>query len=1034
MGKFKDEFAGLAVAAVGLGLTYITGGAAAFAGKAAFATYFTAAATTYGVASSRRAARRQRDAFNSSRQDRMLTTRSTVAPRRIVYGQDRVGGNLTFIGTSGENSQYLHLVLTLCDAVATIDDIWFEDESIGGLDEFGFVQHGSKWFKAKEEPVSNYFTHPGRNGYIDLSSPRLKRLHSVAFFDEAFEAGGESDTDGRIVGVAQYLKENVDFIISPQGTGGIGLAMLNDKGKGSRLTVSYIASGGKPLVRVYRWSGRGDREQMRHRDLENVFPNEWTSDHVGLGVAKIELRLEYDPDVFTGGLPNISALVTGRYVLDMRFGQYKPGYDIAAAVIQDYLMHEYGFSAKWEEFDAQNLASELSWCEKELTAPGEREERRYTINGTVYADRSPEQNLRDMLTSTLGGVIWSGGAWLIRCAQYRAPEITLNAEDMVEGPVAIGARQDRASVFNQVHGTFTDRSQNFQDNSYKPYRSQVYVDEDKGAEFIERMNFPFVHANRHAQRLAKLHLLKARQATRMTARFSLKALRLQPYDTAWVNLAYAGFENKVFRVTEKEFDPESMSVELSLQEDAPQIYDENFNELTNPDPAPNTKLPDPRYVPPLEGFVARTGVDTYTVLPDGTVSGHVVCTWTAVTSSSVLRGGHIEIWWKDAIDRSYRREKVAPDTTEYLLKPVTPNQQINVFALNVNGVGSKSDQVDTTINVDGRIPSNKEGGVSTGNLLVNSSFDLNGAGWRVNSGPGVPLDVVRKVDKPKSYANSALPQNFHLIQSYDVDSSTYVVHILPLKLQPGLRYCLQFSAATRDSRVWMRADFYDQNTQLIRIARTPELGPDPADPVDGSTRRRQFGFITAPDNLVQTVVSLVKAGSGGGGGFSEVRFAKPMLSIAEPGQSVPPAWQEGPPLNRHVESKQIGSTVLGLSFTGEHNLFSFPIQVLPGQRMTVHFFLNAEHTHKTTGTESSFGLTAQFLWPGSTVSLKHVIVRRFNDGFVAGNRIRTSTAEFVVQEVPPTIFPGTCEVNLFSFISGASAAQVDGGSILIEII
>ena len=51
--------------------------------------------------------------FTKQLKDRTLTARQPIAPRRIVYGEVRVGGIYTFIHTTGSSNQFINLVVTL---------------------------------------------------------------------------------------------------------------------------------------------------------------------------------------------------------------------------------------------------------------------------------------------------------------------------------------------------------------------------------------------------------------------------------------------------------------------------------------------------------------------------------------------------------------------------------------------------------------------------------------------------------------------------------------------------------------------------------------------------------------------------------------------------------------------------------------------------------------------------------------------------------------------------------------------------------
>ena len=78
--------------------------------------------------------------FQQKLRDRALTVRQPVAPRRLLIGRSRVGGVLTFVHTTGEGNQYLHLVITISgNQISSIDNIYFdgEDVPISGSDVTG---------------------------------------------------------------------------------------------------------------------------------------------------------------------------------------------------------------------------------------------------------------------------------------------------------------------------------------------------------------------------------------------------------------------------------------------------------------------------------------------------------------------------------------------------------------------------------------------------------------------------------------------------------------------------------------------------------------------------------------------------------------------------------------------------------------------------------------------------------------------------------------------------------------------------------
>lgn len=65
----------------------------------------------------------------------LQNTRILSAPLPLIYGQTRVGGNIVYMGVSGADNDYLHIVLNLCEGeinglvnTGGVDQIWLEDQ------------------------------------------------------------------------------------------------------------------------------------------------------------------------------------------------------------------------------------------------------------------------------------------------------------------------------------------------------------------------------------------------------------------------------------------------------------------------------------------------------------------------------------------------------------------------------------------------------------------------------------------------------------------------------------------------------------------------------------------------------------------------------------------------------------------------------------------------------------------------------------------------------------------------------------------
>ena len=60
-----------------------------------------------------------------------VTTRDAAGPRKIIYGQARVGGNVVFIAHSGDDNKYLHLAVVFATHyINSYEEVWFNDNKI----------------------------------------------------------------------------------------------------------------------------------------------------------------------------------------------------------------------------------------------------------------------------------------------------------------------------------------------------------------------------------------------------------------------------------------------------------------------------------------------------------------------------------------------------------------------------------------------------------------------------------------------------------------------------------------------------------------------------------------------------------------------------------------------------------------------------------------------------------------------------------------------------------------------------------------
>ncbi len=125
----------------------------------------------------------------------------------------------------------------------------------------------------------------------------------------------------------------------------------------------FVLSGRyKNLIRIKKHLGTDD--QLADTDLINDVP-EWTSEHRLRGVAYLYVRLRWNRDVFTSGIPNFSAWVKGKKCYDPRTATsyWTPN---SALQSNEFLTNTY-YGLKADNVDEPELIGATNTCEEIVT-------------------------------------------------------------------------------------------------------------------------------------------------------------------------------------------------------------------------------------------------------------------------------------------------------------------------------------------------------------------------------------------------------------------------------------------------------------------------------------------------------------------------------------------------------------------------------------------------------------------------------------------------------------------------------------------
>jgi hypothetical protein len=430
----------------------------------------------------------------------------------------------------------------------------------------------------------------------------------------------------------------------------IGDIYLNDQivtldGSGNATSAPYTG-----FVRVIKHLG--SPTQTADATLVSEAGSVWTSDHRLRGIAYVYVRVKFSQDVFPGGIPNVSAIVSGKLVLDTRTSTTAFSSNWALC-LRDYMADtSLGLGVAATEFNTTALNAAANIADQDVPLNPTGTEKRYTIHGVISTDAQPGDVIERMAAAGAGFVGYIGGEWIIHAGAYRTPTITLDENDL-RGAISVQTKVSRREIFNGVKGVYTSPDNQWQPADFPPITNATYTTEDGGVRIWQDIELPFTTSPATAQRISKIALERVRQQIVVRLPCKLTALRVQAGDNVMLTNTRLGWSSKVFEVQSFVFAPDpqpngavGLGVDLILRETASGVWDWNDGEETVVDLAPNTDLPNPFAVAAPTSLVLTSGTATKFLQPDGTTVPRLKATWVAPADEFVQSGGLVRVQYK----------------------------------------------------------------------------------------------------------------------------------------------------------------------------------------------------------------------------------------------------------------------------------------------------------------------------------------------------------------------------------------------------
>lgn len=449
-------------------------------------------------------------------------------------------------------------------------------------------------------------------------------------------------------------------------------------------------------IKAFCWSADGTQTSWIAPTLTpggvSRNPPGWTSAHKLLGMAYVHVAFWYDKDRFESGLPKIKVEVKGKNdIYDPRTGT--TGYtDNQALCTLDALRWDRLMNVPDADIDMDAFAAAANIADQSVAAANGGTDKRYTVNGTIPIDRPPLEVVTGLSAAGAGIPVYTQGKWTYVPGAYTEPVMTLDESDLVGG-MTWQPGPPKRSRHNKATGTYIDAAQNFEEVEFSQLLISSYVEDDL-EELEKTYQFPFTNSGTMARRLAKIDIERNRFGVTVQMVCKYKTLRLTPGDRVWLNNEKNGWNNKIFRVEDVEFDFSS-GVALTLREDAAEIYDWEEGDALALDPPPAIQIPDGLNISAPLNLSATD--ELYRTLTRTAVKVRLIPTWEAPSEAAIA----YDVQFKLSSSEAWVNAATYWQDTSIEIDDVQDlSYDIRVRSINV--LGNKSDWTQITYQVIGK--------------------------------------------------------------------------------------------------------------------------------------------------------------------------------------------------------------------------------------------------------------------------------------------------------------------------------------------
>lgn len=314
----------------------------------------------------------------------------------------------------------------------------------------------------------------------------------------------------------------------------------------------------------------GAEDQVADADLITNSGGRWTSKCRGSGVAHVTVRMKYDQNLYTSGMPRFLFVLRGAKFYDWRLdstaggsGPHRWRVPSTYAWTENNIVVAYNYrrgiwlgNQRIMGMNTPAAAMPLAaWtaaanaCDESISLKGGGSEKRYRMGGVISSAQTHQENLKDIYLACAATEFDSGGSLRPMVGVAQAPVMSFTDDDIIrDRDVEVTPFLPRNRLVNAVFGSFHDPAQSYESVATPPRLSPADEAADGGIRLEQHYALDFVPSSTQAQRILEILRRRGRQQDEATVPLRARFSVLEAGDwVTWTSNRY-GYSAQTFEV------------------------------------------------------------------------------------------------------------------------------------------------------------------------------------------------------------------------------------------------------------------------------------------------------------------------------------------------------------------------------------------------------------------------------------------------------------------------------------------------------